>query len=97
MSPREERAIRNEALFREVNLHIAGLEERVHSTGELLPLVCECASAGCIESVEVGMETFQRVREQPLRFIVKPGHERLDVESVVERHQSHLIVEKHSS
>src|SRR5262249_3200369 len=38
MPPREERAIRNEALFREVNVHIADLEERVRTSGELLPL-----------------------------------------------------------
>lgn len=95
MSPREERAIRNEALFREVNVHIADLEERVHATDDLLPLVCECASSGCSAPIEVESAIFQRVRENPLRYLVLPGHEQLDVESVVERHQRYFIVEKH--
>lgn len=96
MPPREERAIRNEALFREVNVHIADLEERVHATGELLPLVCECVRTGCSVPIEVEPSTFNRVRENPLQFLVAPGHEELDVESVVERYNGYLIVEKHS-
>jgi len=96
MSPRDERAIRNEALFREVNVHIADLEERVHVTGELLPLVCECVRTGCTVPLEVEPSTFNRVRENPLQFLVAPGHEDLGVESVVERHIGYLIVEKHA-
>jgi hypothetical protein len=97
MSPREERAIRNEALFREVNVHIADLEERVHTTDELLPLVCECAHTGCSAPMEVESAVFERVRANPLRFLVVPGHEQLDVESVVERHSRYIVVEKHVS
>jgi hypothetical protein len=96
MSPREDRAIRNEALFREVNVHIADLEERVHATDELLPLVCECARTGCSAPIEVESAVFQQVRESPLRFLVLPGHEQIDVESVVERHHRYLVVEKHT-
>jgi len=95
MPPRDERAIRNEALFREVNVHIADLEERVHVTGELLPLVCECVRTGCSVPLEVEPSTFNRVRENPLQFLVAPGHEDLAVESVVERRSGYLIVEKH--
>lgn len=97
MSPRDERAIRNEALFREVNVHIADLEVRVHATGEMLPLVCECVRAGCSVPLQVEHSVFRRVREHPLRFIVAPGHEQLDVESVVERDLRYLIVEKHDA
>jgi len=96
MSPRDERAIRNEALFREVNVHIADLEERVHANGELLPLVCECVRTGCSVPIAVEPSIFNRVRDNPLQFLVVPGHEDLDVESVVERHGGYLIVEKHS-
>jgi len=96
MSPREERAIRNEALFREVNMHIADLEARVHGTDELLPLVCECARTGCSAPMEVESAIFERVRENPLRYLVVPGHEQLDVESVVELHHRYVVVEKHA-
>jgi hypothetical protein len=99
MSPREQRAMRNEELFREVNLHIAELQKGSHnlSVDGLLPLVCECSHTGCTTPVEVDPASFDRVHENPLRFIVAPGHEDLDVESVVERRDDYLIVEKHTA
>jgi hypothetical protein len=99
MSPREQRAIRNEELFREVNLHIAELQGDTHNltAGGLLPLVCECVHTGCTTPVEVDPSTFDRVHENPRRFIVAPGHEDLDVESIVESREGYLIVEKHEA
>jgi hypothetical protein len=97
MSPREQRAFRNEEVFREVNAHIAGLEERMRDIDfdDPLHLVCECERIGCSAPIEVEAEVFQRVREQPLRFFVAPGHENLDVEMVIEERRGYLIVEKH--
>ena len=99
MSPREARVIRNEALFREVNIRIANLEEGSLSRGEdaLLALVCECAHTGCTTPIEADRATFEQVRQNPLRFLVTPGHEDLETESVVERQAGCLIVEKHSA
>jgi hypothetical protein len=97
--PREERAIRNEELFREVNAHIADLEERSRG-GDLLeplPLVCECSHTGCAAPIEVDPATFARVREDQLRYLVAPGHEDLEIESVVERRAGYLVVEKHGT
>jgi hypothetical protein len=96
MSPREEQAIRNEELFREVNLNIVELEEQAGRTdsAESLPLICECALTGCSASIEVDAGTFARVRESPMRFLVATGHEQPDVEEVVERREGYLIVEK---
>lgn len=93
MSPREKRIIRNEALFREVNAHIASLEERMGSEGELMPLVCECANTGCATVIEVDPGTFRTVRANPLLFLVATGHEH-DEEVVVGRGRGYLIVEK---
>jgi hypothetical protein len=97
MSPREQRAIRNEELFREVNAHIADLEEsRVVDLQEPLPLVCECSRTGCSAPIEVDPTTFRRVREEaPLQFFVAEGHEDLEVETVVDRGRGYLVVEKH--
>lgn len=97
MSPREQRAIRNEEIFRDVNGHIADLEERMRDVrfDEPLHLVCECSTAGCAAPLEVESAVFYRVREEPLRFFVAHGHEDLDIESVVEERPGYLIVEKH--
>lgn len=93
MPPRRKRIIHNEALFREVNAHIAELEERISIEGEPLPLICECANTGCITLIKVDQSTFRAVRKNPLRFLVASGHER-DGETVVGRGAGYLIVEK---
>lgn len=93
MSPREKRVIQNEALFREVNLRIAELEDRISISGEPLPLICECANTGCTTVIEVDPGTFQTVREDPRLFLVAPRHER-DDETVVGRGANYFIVEK---
>jgi hypothetical protein len=97
MSPREARVIRNEELFRQVNIHIADFQEGALAMSGPMPLVCECAHTGCTVPIEVEPAMFEQVRENPLRFMVALGHEDLEVESVVERRAGYLIVEKHST
>lgn len=94
MSLWEQRAGGNEALFREVNENIARLEEGFDATLTESAFVCECANDECTEPLVVDLETYQRVREEPRRFFVIPGHQRLEVERVVETHDDYLVVEK---
>jgi hypothetical protein len=90
----EQRAARNESLFREVNENIARLEER-HGTTTAEPVfLCECANADCTEHIPVGADVYSRVREQPRQFLVLPGHEHSELEEVVETHPDYLIVVK---
>ena len=99
MSPREQRAIRNEELFRQVNLRIAELQEGSHdlTLEGLMPLVCECSHTGCTVPVEIDPAVFERVRKNPLQYVVAPGHEDLDVETIVERRDAFRVVEKLST
>ena len=90
----EQRAARNEALFREVNENIARLEERHGMTDSQPVYVCECADAGCTEQLAIDPDTYRRVREEPRLFFVRPGHEDPQLEEIVERHPDYLIVEK---
>jgi hypothetical protein len=90
----EQRAARNEALFREVNENIARLEDR-HGLTAIEPVyVCECADAGCAEQVAIDPETYRRVRREPRLFFVRPGHEDAQLERIVERSDNYFIVEK---
>jgi len=93
MSLSEERAGRNEALFREVNERIEELHDRLES-GRTESFVCECPDGACTERLTVPVETYERVRSNPRRFLVAPGHERPELEYVVERGDGFLIVEK---
>lgn len=89
----QERLGANEAVFREINEGI----ERGHWPGEEDSLVgfrCECARLGCSDLIELSPRVYEQVRTHPRRFLVLPGHERPEVETVVERRPGYLIVEK---
>ena len=94
MSIWEQRAARNEALFREVNENIARLEERYGSTITESVFICECADEGCTDQLAVDHDTYRRVREHPRLFFVLPGHQDPELERVVETHDDYLVVEK---
>lgn len=89
----QERLGANESVFREIN---EGIERGQWPGEEDSPISfrCECARLGCNELIELSMREYEHVRSNPRRFIVLPGHERLDAEIVVERHHGYLVVEK---
>jgi hypothetical protein len=89
----QQRAARNEAIFREVNEGIRrgrwpGEEDAISS------FRCECASFGCTEMLPLTLREYEHVRRYPRRFVVAPGLERLDVEVVVETRPAYLVVQK---
>jgi hypothetical protein len=93
MSSSEERAARNELLFREVNRHIEEQAERIRRT-DSFAIVCECSNRGCMAGVEVEADAYRAVRSHPLRFLLSPGHEQRDIEHVIERTARYIVVEK---
>ena len=92
MTLSDERAARNEALFREVNEEVARLEQRLE--GRAPQFVCECATESCAERVAVPLATYERIRSHPRRFVLKPGHEQENLERVVETGGGYVVVEK---
>jgi hypothetical protein len=89
----EERAGRNEALFREVNEQVRRLNEGSGPITDGADFVCECSLDTCAERVRVSLRAYEAVRAYPRRFVVLPGHEN-DFEHVVERNDSFYVVEK---
>lgn len=92
MNEREVRIAKTEALFRDVNERIAETSERF-DTDEAV-FMCECADPACAERLEVPLDEYEEVREEPTRFMLDPDHVVPDVEEVVRRRQGYAIVEK---
>lgn len=89
----ERRIVTNEARFREVNEAIS----RGQWPGEREAAIgfrCECAALGCNRLIELTYPEYESVRAHPRRFVVVPGHERDEVETVVETRAGYLVVEK---
>ncbi len=93
---RARRLAANEARFREINERVErDLEAIVDQRDELLPFVCECGLRSCSETIGMTVPEYERVRSDPLRFAVVPGHEIEDVEDVVDRHERYFVIRKH--
>lgn len=90
----EQRAARNEALFREVNENISRLNSEYGETESESLYLCECADAECTEQLSIDHATYHRVRQQGRLFFLRPGHEDPQIERIVERHGEYLVVKK---
>jgi hypothetical protein len=91
MSERERRMAENEQRFRAFNEGVREVGERLHAEPRFS---CECGDGACAQPMRLTAEDYRRVRRDPRWFAVVPGHERLDVERVVERHETYNVVEK---
>lgn len=91
--PTAVRAGLNEAAFRRVNESIRS-GTTVADVERPFGFVCECAVIGCNAVIELTLPEYERVRRDPHRFLIAPGHELAEVERVVERHDDHAVVEK---
>ncbi len=93
MNRQEERYVRNEWLFREVNERIAEVNEKFVVEGET-EFLCECGRQTCFETLLLTRAQYEAVRTGGKRFVVVPGHEDGSVERVVNRSPGFLVVEK---
>jgi hypothetical protein len=93
---RNERAAKNQSLFREVNQRVVELEQEQALDGRRpdFEVLCECANADCHEFITVRAEEFQEVRRSSIRFLIRAGHEWTDVERVVNQNDGYIVVEK---
>ena len=91
MSLSDERLAKNEILFREVNERLDDLATPWSKTTDYL---CECSETSCAEIIELTSDEYERVRSRATVFVVLPGHERPEIEKVVEASERFMLVEK---
>jgi hypothetical protein len=89
---REERIIENEKLFREVNERVADLQAGF--SGPDPEWVCECGDESCFEKVAVPAEDYKQIRAHGDWFVITPGHEKADIERIVRKNGTYVVVEK---
>lgn len=92
-SSREERIVRNETIFREVNERVA--EVNPHPADGTIEFLCECGDETCTEVISLSHGEYERLRSDPLTFGVKPGHVIPDVEDIVAKAERFHTVRKH--
>jgi hypothetical protein len=94
MNDRERRIVLNEALFREVNERVRGLNETFATFTDVMEVVCECGASGCMDRFAITPGEYEALRSNPDHFAIVPGHEIADVERIVSRCGHYDVVEK---
>jgi hypothetical protein len=88
----EQRAARNEVLFREAN---EKLEEKRNEldVGGSTPFLCECGDPSCTELIVLRLEEYEHIRSRGNRFVVARDHQARDA-ATAEEHDTYVVVEK---
>jgi hypothetical protein len=95
MDSRETRLARNETLFREVNERIeAAVERAAREDAHVYEFFCECSNTDCALLLPLTIVEYEAVRSDPRQFIVAPGHELPEIETVVAQNRGYQIVTK---
>ncbi len=88
----------NEAAFQNTNDILSDkAQELLDETGAkniAFAFTCECSDLRCVEDVHLTVEAFERISEHKARFCVVASHNQPDIEKVVEKNDTHWIVEK---
>jgi hypothetical protein len=91
---RARRIAGNESRFREINERLEAGLRQLPDHGVPVDFICECGDATCAATVPVTLDEYERVRQDPRLFVVAPGHELPDVEDVLVRTDSYVVVRK---
>lgn len=99
MDAREERLVRNEALYRDVNERIDQVAEEIDrfaapEDGHVYKFFCECSNRDCTLMLPLTIALYENVRSNPRAFVVAPGHDLPEIETVVERGDGYQVVVK---
>ena len=88
--PTKRRLATNQALTRLVNEAMRA--DRLEGP---IAFRCECGQIGCNRLISLTRDEYSRVRADPRHFAVIAGHEVVEIETTVERHDRYAVVEAH--
>ena len=97
MDERARRVGLNEAVFREVNEQVESLNRGLAEISDnQMHIVCECGDLLCIERLVVPVPRYEEIRSDSTLFFIVPGHDKPDVEDVVDQTDAYDVVRKHA-
>jgi hypothetical protein len=94
LNERKRRIGENEAVFRTINEQINGLTLTLANTTETMSIVCECGTRTCTDQFLVAVEEYTRVRADATLFLIRPGHDLPESETVIEKTDDFWVVRK---
>jgi hypothetical protein len=94
MNERKRRIGENEAIFRSVNEEVSGLNATLSNATDSMRIVCECGTRSCTVQFEITRDEYAKVREDSTLFVIRPGHDLPEAETVVVKADDYWVVRK---
>jgi hypothetical protein len=94
VDPRDERIAKNETVFRATNREIEQAGKEAGGPEAMVEVLCECGRDECSGLISLTIAEYEGIHSQSDRFVVLPGHENSEIESVVDRRSGYLVVDK---
>ena len=91
----ERRLTENEVVFRSVNQEAQEFASETLGDSYALPFYCECSNLKCRHRIKISAKEYREIHENDHRFIVKVGHEIPEIEKIIKRERSFIVVEKY--
>jgi hypothetical protein len=88
----------NEAVFRQLNEYIhrgkKADNNSVQKQNNLQEFICECSDELCDKRIKLRLRDFEEIHKVRNRFVIAPGHEVPEIESMLLTQAGYSIVEK---
>jgi hypothetical protein len=91
---REQQVAENEVRFRALNERLQEQAGTWQAGDGELDLVCECGNEDCTAAIELSPTEYEAVRAVVTQFVLLRGHERPEIEDVVDGDETWLVVRK---
>jgi hypothetical protein len=94
MANRIERRAENQFRFNDANERLREIVHDQVSPGQTIPFLCECADDTCLARVDLKLEEYESLHQDPGVFVIVPGHPRVNGEVVLQRQAGFEQVQK---
>lgn len=83
-----------QALLREVNERIRGLNDDFSIFTGVMQIVCECGDPTCLQAITITPSEYEHLRSDPTWFAVIPGHAVAELEQIIATQPEYHVVQK---
>jgi hypothetical protein len=87
-------AAENEVTFRSVNERLEEKAAELELLDQPTPYLCECEDESCTDVLLLRRDEYEDVRAHPRRFVMTPGHQADDDETIRDEAEF-TVIEKH--
>jgi hypothetical protein len=94
MARSDERAARNESVFREANEKLRQGRDSLAAASDRTPFLCECEDTECTATMLLTVDEYERGRQSGDCFLIIPEHEDRTHGETLAREDHYLLVRK---